>query len=314
MFMHIEVNDYIKENFIRKVIKKRNPDIHKGDCGRILVVAGGAGMTGAAVFSARAAMRSGAGLVYVQTPPANYPVIQTLCPEAIMIDWNEAAEHFSGDSGKNYDAVAFGPGMGTGMTAKRRLKALLLSYTGKVILDADGLNMISEDADLARFAASYSGELVITPHVGEAKRLLGPAFYANTEGRTGLALRLAEKYNAVTLLKGSHSLVARLVSEMENREETESGVGFAAQGEKFPEIWENTTGNAGMATAGSGDVLTGVIVSLMGQGLNAWDAARAGCYLHGLAGDLAREEKGEYGLIASDLVEYMPCSIKKFTL
>ncbi|MGI6212238.1 MAG: NAD(P)H-hydrate dehydratase [Anaerovoracaceae bacterium] len=305
--MNAEVNGYLKEDLIRTLIGKRDPDIHKGDCGRDLVIAGGAGMTGAAVFASEAAMRSGAGLVYVATPAANYPVLQIRVPEAICIDWNTAVEQLSGngDDKRPYDAVCFGPGMGTGAAAKRRLKALLLSYGGKLVIDADGLNLLAQDPEPTEFARNFTGELVITPHVGEAKRLLGSEFYGNTNGRNGLAVRLAEKYNAVAILKGARSLVARLRGPEDGEVIPEA----SAAGSEA-EIWENTTGNPGMATAGSGDVLTGVITALMGQGLSAWDAARAGCWLHGRAGDIAAEEKGEYGLIARDIAEAMPYAIK----
>ncbi len=289
-----EFTEDVTLEYIHSIIKKRSPFIHKGDCGRVLIVAGGAGMTGAAVLSARAALRSGSGLVYVCTPKQNYPVVQTLAPEAICVDWNQVAGTFGSKSAGNwnYDAVAFGPGMGVTPASRRMLKAVLLSYTGPLVLDADGLNCLSADAELAGFARNYSGELVVTPHIGEAKRLLAGRKEA-AGSREDMVRSLVLAYRCIAVLKGAGTLTARLEGSG-----TESGI----------RIFRNTTGNPGMATAGAGDVLTGVITSLAGQGIPLWDAARSGVWLHGRAGDIACRYKGEYGLIASDIVDALPAA------
>lgn len=282
--MNIEITGYIDDRLTGSLIHSRNTFVHKGDCGRVLLVAGGAGMTGAAVFGSKAAMRSGAGLVYTCTPKGNYQVIQTAVPEVICTEWDQVA-------GREYDAVAFGPGMGKSNGTKRMLKNILLSSSSPLVIDADGLNVLAADEELQDFARNYMGELVLTPHIGEAKRLLDAEHNGNPDGRKEMAFELVEKYKAVVLLKGAGTLVAKDDSDIE--------------------IWQNTTGNPGMATAGSGDVLTGVILALLGQGLSGFDAARAGAYIHGLAGDLACKDKGEYGMIASDIAENLPYAFKE---
>jgi hydroxyethylthiazole kinase-like uncharacterized protein yjeF len=282
-------NKSIDREFVRTVIKSRNRYAHKGNFGRVLLVAGHGGMTGAAIFASRAAMRSGSGLVYTCTAKAAFPVIETAVPEVICTEWDEAMNRIT--TGDSYDAVAFGPGMGVSAQTKRMLKTLLLSYDGPLVLDADGLNVLAKEPDMGNFARAYNGELILTPHVGEARRLLETDVFGNPDGREEMVMRLAEKYNAVALLKGADTLVAK-------------------RDDDGPEIWQNTSGNPGMATAGAGDVLTGVITSLAGQGLTAWEAARAGAFIHGAAGDLACGEKGEYGLIASDIAEDLPYVFK----
>lgn len=282
----------ITREFVQSKIQKRSPYIHKGNCGRVLIVAGGAGMTGAAVLAARAALRSGSGLVYVCTPKSNFPVVQILAPEAICVDWSKVSSRFASlEEDWSYDAIAFGPGMGTGGATRRMLKEILLSYDGPLVLDADGLNTLAGDNDLAGFVQGFNGRVVLTPHVGEARRLLAALGDEETASREDMVRVLSEGYGAIAVMKGAQTLVAQ--------PQEETG------------IWRNTTGNPGMATAGSGDVLTGVIASLAGQGLSLWDAARAGVWLHGAAGDLAADDKGEYGMIAGDIVDHLPYAIKR---
>lgn len=284
--MNFSISGDIDAQLIGRYITKRNLFISKNDCGRVLLVAGGAGMTGSAVLGAKATLRSGVGLAYVCTPKGNFQVIQTCVPEAICAEWSAVAD-------RDYDAVAFGPGMGKSTATKRMLKNILLSNTSTLIIDADGLNVLAEDDELQNFAANYMGDLIVTPHLGEAKRLLNAERNGNPDGRMEMAFELATKFNAVAVLKGAGTLVAGDTGEVDGME-----------------IWQNTTGNPGMATAGSGDVLTGVILALAGQGLSGLDAARAGVYIHGLAGDLACRDKGEYGMIAGDIAEEIPYAIK----
>lgn len=304
--MITNITGTITEEYVRKVIRPRPRDMHKGDCGHVLVIAGSAGMTGAAWLAAGACLRTGSGLVYVCTPKANFSVIQTLAPEAICIEWDEAlrllsedntntGRHFSG-----YDAVAFGPGVGTGMQSKRRMKALLMTYGGPLVLDADGLNLIAGDDELKELVRSYPGEIVMTPHAGEAVRLLQireTGDLKETETRRRMASYLEETYGVTVVLKGAGTLVAG--------RETEDGV------PRFV-MYENTTGNPGMASAGSGDVLTGVITSLAGQGIPVTDAAKTGVWIHGRAGDLAAADLGEYGMIAGDILRKLPAALKPF--
>lgn len=308
----MSVNNLIKIEEIKNLIPKRNKLSHKGNYGRVLVVAGLNGMPGAAFLSSLAALRTGSGLVYVCTNPNNFTAINTLAPEVICVDWQQAGAVLSGKSEWNYNSVAFGPGMGTGLKAKNILKSILLTYTGTLVLDADGLNILALDETLKSFAQNYLGDLIITPHMGEANRLLNLEKEGVDNWKKGsnkdeedkkvkksreeIAVRLTAKYNAISVLKGSGTLVSYYKSNY--------GAGII-------EIAKNTNGNPGMATAGSGDVLTGIILSLTGQGLTPSDSAKAGVYIHGLAGDMALEDKGEYGMIARDILGKIPYSIKQ---
>ena len=288
----------INETYVKKLIKKRLPSTHKGNFGHVLIVAGGAGMAGACCFAAKSALRTGSGLVYVCTPEKNFQVLQINVPEAICVTWEQVKEKLENQSPvpgahfSNYDVVAFGPGMGMGDEAKEMLGVILDKYTGPLVLDADGLNMIAGDDKLREKFYSYPGDKVITPHQGEAVRLLAGA-RLGTGSRADVATGLSVGYNTITLLKGHDTLVARWTGQ-------------------DAEIMQNSTGGPGMATAGSGDVLTGIIASLAGQKLDLYEAAACGAYIHGRAGDMAAEEKGEYGMIASDIIGYIPYAIKEF--
>lgn len=304
----------ITGDLVKTKIRKRRKEIHKGDCGRVLIVAGSEGMMGAAVLACRAALRSGAGLVQLAIPKDLFPVAQIAVPEATCRQWS-----FSPEDLAKYDAVAAGPGLGTSKESVEVIRNILEFYSGPLVLDADGLNVVAEEENgLLPLLRNRSGQTVITPHIGEAKRLL-PNFHwpkdfrwsSKVSGDSGsqaamqadvrrqMADMLKEKTGAAVVLKGSESLVA--------------AGDFAT--------YINTTGNPGMATGGSGDVLTGLIAGLWGQKqptddggwerLSGLDAAVCGVYLHGLAGDLAARELGEYGLIASDIVEKIPFAVKK---
>ncbi|MDD6155348.1 MAG: NAD(P)H-hydrate dehydratase [Eubacteriales bacterium] len=295
----------ITRDMIGDILEPRPRDIHKGDCGRDLIIAGGAGMTGAAYFSAKSALRSGAGLVYSCTSEENFAIIKTLVPEAICLTWGDAeAEILKAGPGtaniegadfrkKSYDSIAFGPGMGTSDESKEQLAFILKDFSGPLVIDADGLNCLAQEPELRRLLNKYRGNAVITPHAGEAARLikcLGSDI--SVKDREKAVRFLASEYGVTAVLKGSGTLICD---------------------SSYPDvIFRNTTGNPGMATAGSGDVLTGVITALSGQGYDVPEAARAGVYLHGMAGDLAAADKGEYGTIASDILEHIPGAIKQF--
>ncbi len=303
MFVQMNEPDKITEEDVQKLITRRPESMHKGQCGHVLIIAGGNGMPGAAVLAARAALRAGSGLVYVCTPRANFPIVQTLVPEAITVEWDEACAVMDGGRGRSasaiaYDAIAFGPGMGTSAGARRRMKTVLLSAQAPLVLDADGLNLLSADEDLRNIAAAYAGEIVMTPHPGEARRMLETREGATAPSdRREMAFDLVRDYGRIVVLKGSGTLVARYAP--------------GPEGEAV-ELCMNPTGNPGMATAGSGDVLTGVITSFLGQGMDPREAACAGVYVHGLAGDIAREDKGERGLIATDIAESLPYALRHF--
>ena len=300
----------ITADLVQTKIRKRKREIHKGDCGRILLVAGSEGMMGAAVLTCRAALKSGAGLVQLAVPKELFPVAQIAVPEATCRTRSFLPEDLS-----RYDAVAVGPGLGTGSESVEAVRNILEFYQGPLVLDADALNIIANpENQLLALLRIRKGETVITPHIGEARRLLEAADPRETDGdgakhfartvlgreeRLAMAEALVRLTGATVVLKGMGSLVA-------------------AEGE---ETYTNTTGNPGMATGGSGDVLTGIITGLWGQNqpaedgtdrkLTAHEAACCGVFIHGLAGDLAAEELGEYGLTAGDIAGKTPLALKK---
>jgi NAD(P)H-hydrate epimerase len=277
----------ISADYIRALLKPRVADTHKGRYGRVLIVAGSLGMAGAAVLCARGAFRSGAGLVSVSIPEDFFPVIHGGVPEATCIGRDLAGLDLSA-----FSAVAMGPGLGNTENTAGLVRFVIKSYNGPLVLDADALNVIAGDSILtgmlsARAKKPGGGAAVVTPHQGEAARLLGLGSPNKLAERSESARSLAELTGAISVLKGANTLIA-----------SPEGV-----------LYVNKTGNPGMATGGSGDVLTGVITALAGQGIGALDAALAGVYLHGLAGDKAAERIGEYGLTASDIAEAMATAI-----
>jgi NAD(P)H-hydrate epimerase len=278
----------INAGCIGDLLKPRAADAHKGRFGRVLIVAGSYGMAGAAVLCARGAFRSGAGLVSVSIPEDFFPVIHGGVPEATCV-----GRDFAGLDLSAFSAVAIGPGLGNTENTAGLVRFVTKSYNGPLVLDADALNVIAGDSILtgmlhARAQKPGGGAAIVTPHPGEAARLLGPGSQGRLAGRTESVKELAALTGAVSVLKGANTLIASPEGAM----------------------YVNETGNPGMATGGSGDVLTGVITALAGQGLAALDAALAGVYLHGLAGDMAADSIGEYGLMASDIAETLTLAIK----
>jgi len=281
----IPTEDKVKGmDYVRSILKPRLENAHKGDFGKFLIVAGNEGMCGAAILASRAAFKAGAGLVKVSLPPKLFPIIQIANPEAICIKRNTCQIDFS-----EYDGIAIGPGMGVNEETFSIVKSVLENYSGPVVIDADGLNVISRKSacDMIR---NSSAKVIITPHPGEAARLLG---IGNNDflklPREQSANMLAQKTNSVTVLKGAGTIIA----------------------EKEGRVFTNITGNPGMATAGSGDVLTGIITVLSGQQEDVFAAAAAGVFIHGFAGDLAALQFGETGMTAGDIAHYTAYAIKE---
>ncbi len=274
------------------MIPRRKADAHKGDCGRVLVVAGSRGMTGAAVLASKSALRSGSGLVTVAVPKDERMIVAAMVPEIITVGLDAengiicfgAIKEILAEA-KKADAVVFGPGLSQNKDIKDVLFGLLTQYSGKLVIDADGLNAIKTDCEIFK---EKKCQVVITPHPGEMARLLGVTTHDIAEDRCGIASKFANEYGVTVVLKGKDTVVAN-----------EKG-----------DVKINPTGNSGMATAGMGDVLSGVIASFLGQGLEPFDAAVLGTYIHGKAGDIAKSEKGVHGLIASDVLENLPLAIK----
>ena len=282
----MENTSIITKGYVHTVIKKRERDIHKGDCGKVLAVAGSKGMAGAAVLCGRGAYRAGSGLVRIAICEELFPIVQIGLPEATCV----SRDAFLGAHSQydEYDAVAIGPGLGDDKKNEDIIRNVLREYRGTLVIDADGLNTIAR-AEMASEVRKAEADIIITPHAGEASRLLGLSMdKLKSIGRTETALMLAEKFSAVSLLKGAGTVV-----------ETPGG-----------EAYINSTGNPGMATGGSGDVLTGVIASLAGQGLRADNAAKAGVFLHGLAADIAAEKMSQHALMAGDIADHIGCAVK----
>lgn len=278
----MDKTDLITEEYVKSVLKRRGRETHKGECGKILVIAGSKGMAGAAVLCGKAALRAGAGLVRVSAEEALYPIIQTALPEATCVPRRVSLLKIA-----EYDAIAIGPGLGEYPENEAIIEYILDEYEKTVVLDADGLNTLA-GAGKAGSLKNARAKAIITPHMGEAKRLVPDC---KETDRMKIAEALRDATGAIVVLKGAGTIV----------------MGHAHG------TLVNTTGNPGMATGGSGDVLTGIIAAFAGQTKNPWDSTAAGVYIHGLAGDIAAGTFGEYGLIAGDIAEAAAFAIKKVT-
>lgn len=274
----------------KALLPKRHSDMHKGDCGRLFILAGSLGMTGAAVLTALGALRSGCGLVTVGTPKSQQPVLAVKLTEAMTTALSEndgfiAEESYSDvlDKVSHSDACVIGPGLGKTKNLTKLIEDISPTDC-RLLIDADGINALSENINIL---TQNHNDIVLTPHPGEMSRLTGLSIEEIQSNREAVAVQFAKKYNVTLLLKGKDTVVA------------------SPRGE----IHINPTGNSGMATGGMGDVLSGIIGSFMAQGLDGYKSAILGAFVHGLAGDLAAEELGEFGLIATDLVDAVPKAI-----
>lgn len=259
----------------------RTAHSNKGSFGKLLVIAGSVGMAGAACLCAEAAYICGCGLVRIVTPEENRTILQTKLPEAVLTTYSSAEGLETAGLAEAIgwaDAVVCGPGLGTSDVARAIVETVLREAFVPVLLDADALNLIARDTGVLR---QVQGEVVVTPHLGEMSRLCGESVAHIQSRLIETAKRFAEEYQVVCVLKDQHTVTS------------------VPSHRTYP----NLSGNAGMATAGSGDVLSGVIGSLMAQGLGAEDAAPLGVFLHGRAGDAVSERYSMRGLMASDLGE-----------
>lgn len=282
---------------MRKLLKKRDENSHKGDYGKVAIIGGSVELTGAAYLAAMASLRTGSGYVYSLIPASLQTIMSIKLTEAIIKPVQDGGTgHFIMDSLqdilkdiKGMDAIALGPGMGVDANRTFLVKEIVKNARVPIVLDADAINCISDDTDALK---DHKTSIVITPHPGELARFLDISIEKLEEKRVYYSELVAKKHNIIVVLKGHRTVVAS-----------------PRQG-----IYINETGNPGMASAGSGDVLTGMIASLMGQGIRAFDAAKLGVHLHGIAGDLAKEEMGEYGMIARDIIRNLPLAIKTYNL
>ena len=275
---------YTTEDTVKAILPPSPVFAHKGTNGKGLLIAGSYGMMGAAVLGAKAAVRSGIGLLYCHIPGKGIEVIQTTVPEAIP-DPDESAERFSAVCKlRDYDAIAVGPAIGQGPETVGGLEKLLRTWRGTTILDADALNIIAEHRELLDLL--HEG-CILTPHMKEFERLAGKS--VNDFDRLNKLSTFARLHRIYVVLKGAHTIIA-----------TPEG-----------ECYFNMTGNPGMAKGGAGDVLTGIVAALLASGHAPLDAAIIGVYAHGLAGDLAAEEQGMRGTRAGDIAEKLGLVWKK---
>lgn len=273
----------VEESDVYHTLRKRPLFSTKVDYGSALIYAGSYGMMGAAVMAARGALRAGVGRVTIESPKCGYPIIQTAVPEALY-SANQGDKYIDRmRPAHEYNAIAVGPGIGTNETTLRALEELLLSSHTPLILDADALNCIAMKPTMLNSIPMLS---IITPHAREFDRLFG--HHTTMEGRLRKAIEVAQRYHILIVLKGHYTSIIRPDGK----------------------IYFNSSGCPAMATPGSGDVLTGMLAGFMAQGYKSEIATLLAVFLHGLAGELAAEEHGEYGVTASDIANNIGRAIK----
>ncbi len=269
----------ISSRYVRQQMLQRDDFANKGTMGSALIIAGSYGMAGAAVLATRACMRSGAGKVTALTPRCNYNIMQVSAPEAITR--LDSEDYYSeAVATDEFDAVGIGPGLGREEGSALALMSQLQQTTCPTVLDADALNMLGSHGT---WISQLPDNVIMTPHPKELERLVGSACHSDYE-RLCAAKELAENLRAYIILKGHYSALCL----------PDGDVIF------------NTTGNSGMATAGSGDVLTGLVTGLLARGYSRKNACLTAMYLHGMAGDIAAQKKGKECMVASDIIEALP--------
>jgi NAD(P)H-hydrate epimerase len=274
-------------------LPRRSPDAFKNRVGQILVIAGSRGFGGAARLTAVSSLRAGAGLVVLAAPESLLPQLEAATAEVIKLPLAEENGMMSAAAVEQMQAriqwaevIAIGPGLGLSEGAQRVVKHVLAEFSGTIVLDADALNNLIGQQEAIRRAA---GKIILTPHPGELSRLTGANKAAIATNPVTIARQTAEELGQVLVLKGAPTVVASPTGE----------------------VFVNSTGNAGMATGGSGDVLTGIIAGLAGQNLDPLRAALLGVYVHGRAGDLARDQLGEWSMLAGDIMEHLHLALQE---
>ncbi len=279
------------------LLSRENQNAHKGDFGHVFILAGSPRFSGAAALCCLGALRSGAGLVTLGIPESlNNVFIKIKSKEAMTLPLPETQEKTLSLSGykkikafaKTVDVLVLGPGLSRNKSTQSLLRQIISETTRPMVIDADGLNALVGNLKTLDARRSTPYATILTPHPGEMARLLGVSVKRVQSQRSKISRKFAKGHKVTLVLKGHDSIVA-----------------------DPQRLYINKTGNPGMATAGSGDVLTGMIGAFLGQGLSAYDAARFAVYLHGLAGDLAAKEKTQISLIASDIIDKIPEAIKK---
>ena len=271
---------------VLSILPDRAVDAHKGNFGRLLLLCGSRGYTGAAYFAAMGALRSGAGLVFLGVPESIYAIEAVKLNEAIVFPLPDEDGKYSASAIPEIlkrlpqmDAVLLGPGLGQGESVFAVVQAVLEHAACPVVLDADGINLVAPHKDIVR---GRTAPTILTPHAGEFARLGGA-----TEDRKAAAEQMARDLHCIMLLKGHNTVITDGTT-----------------------TYINPTGNPGMAVGGSGDVLAGIITALLGQGIDPLRAAACGAWLHGAAGDICAEEISQYGMLPTDMVHVLPRLLK----
>lgn len=275
---------YIQKSFIKTLLRRRLRFDHKGNYGHVLLVSGSTGKMGAAVLAARASLRIGAGLVSCHIPKVGNDILQIAVPEAMTIPDTDESLISGVDSPGNYDAVAIGPGIGMGEKTHNAVIKLIKECKSPLVIDADAINILGTKKEWLKMIHPNT---IFTPHPKEFERIAGSS--DGSFDRLRLQINFSINYKCIVVLKGANTSIS------------------------LPDgrVFFNSTGNPGMATAGSGDVLTGIILGLLGQGYEPEWAALVGVYLHGLAGDIAAYEKCQESIIASDITEKLYAAYTK---
>jgi len=283
-------HDFLIAGEVRPMLRLRGRQAHKGHFGHSLIIAGSTGKSGAAALSANSAVRAGSGLVTLAVPESLNPILEIKTTEAMTVPLPDSGSGCLVTGAltdilellPGKDALAIGPGLGRRSETVSLVLSLVEEVELPMVIDADGLNALAEDIKVLR--RKKSSAMVLTPHPGEMARLLGASISEVEAGRIPLAREFARNYGVYVILKGARTIIA-------------SPDGMVAI---------NGSGNPGMASGGMGDVLTGIICSLLSQGYTAWDACRLGVFMHGFAADLVAKEKGEIGISAMDVQEKLP--------
>lgn len=272
---------------ILSVLPDRIADSHKGHYGRILLLCGSEGYTGAAALAAMGALRAGAGLVYLGVPRCIYAIEAVKLTEPIVFPLPDLDGKFSESAFEQLsryfdqmDAILIGPGIGRSASVTKFVCQIMQTFQGPIVLDADGINAISEHIDILR---ERTGTTILTPHTGEFARLGGHI----TADRVIAAQQFAVEHNVIVLLKGHNTVI------------TDGNTTYL-----------NPTGNPGMAVGGSGDILSGIIIGLIGQGIDPLRATACSAWLHGKAGDICAEQIGQYGMLPTDILSVLPRLLK----
>lgn len=282
--------NYIYEDSVKKIIPSNSIYQHKGNCGKVLICGGSKGFTGAVCMSANAALRTGSGLVTVAVPDSLNSIYEIKLTEAMSLPLEDENGYFTKNSyrkalefAQKCDAVVLGPGGGESFGCV--VEKFIINYTKPMVIDADAINYLAQYPDLLY---KKKAPVILTPHAGEMSRLTGKTIEQINSDRINAAEELSKKYDIITVLKGFNTIITDGIN-----------------------TFVNTTGNEGMATGGSGDVLTGMILSLLGRNVNPLNSAVLGVYLHGLAGDFAKSKFNAYSMTATDIIENIYEAINK---